>query len=140
MNIKVSTGQRVRFALAGRSQNAWTIAGLAAAVVFAWGASGCAAIIGETADGEATASPMARQVSMKREAMFNVAWRGKPRVELVDNLGQPKYVMVVPGRDDELTYVMVYGVQDRRAECVDAFTLQKNEAADQWVVSDYFCR
>lgn len=91
-------------------------------------------------DNEAAGSAMARQVSMKREATFNFAWRGKQSFELVDNLGQPKTVMTVPGRNDEKTYVMVYGVQDRTAGCVDAFTVEKNPVTEQWIVAGYFCR
>lgn len=39
--------------------------------------------------------------------------------------------MTVPERNQEWIFVMVYGVQDRTAGCVDAFTMEKNPATDQ---------
>lgn len=119
----------------GRPPNALSIACLTGAIVFAVASTGCA-----VTDSETAGSVMARQVSMKREATFNFAWRGKPSADLVDNLGQPKTVMTVPGRNDEKTYVMVYGVQDRTAACVDAFTVEKNPVNELWIVAGYFCR
>lgn len=78
-----------------------------------------------------------------REANLQAAWIGKPYQELLSAWGAPRYTLLLPGghRPDEM--VVVYGVRNRAAGCVDAFTVYNGAAHapnNQSQVVNYFCR
>lgn len=65
----MSNVERVPIAQSGQKPNAWRVAGLTGAAVFAVASIGCAATDSDTAG-----SVTARHVAMKREATFNSSW------------------------------------------------------------------
>lgn len=76
----------------------------------------------------------------QREAALGARWKGQSHEALVKSLGPPGLVMTVPGERPLPTLVLMYGVQDPAAACVDAFTVVRNKDSGQWSVADYFCR
>ena len=54
--------------------------------------------------------------------------------------GEPKLMMNMLCFHPLKTSLLVYGVVDEAADCVDAFTIVKQADSGQWAVADYFCR
>ena len=113
----------------------------------AWGAAlaltlaGCGALDMDSADARAAANRLSQQVLLlQRETTLQSAWRGRPYEALLDTYGAPKLMMNILGYRPLKTSLLVYGIVDQEANCVDAFTMVKNEQTGQWSVADYFCR
>jgi hypothetical protein len=78
-----------------------------------------------------------------REANLQAAWIGRTYQELVLAWGTPRQILEIPGghRPEEL--VVVYGVRNQAAGCVDAFTIHNGttrEPNDTSQIVNYFCR
>lgn len=83
-------------------------------------------------------APLGRLV--KREAALNSTWRGQQYDTLREAYGEPILMMNVIGYRPLRTSLVVYGVVDEDANCIDAFTMVKEEETGVWSVADYFCR
>lgn len=103
--------------------------------------AGCGILnTGSTDAGAAIRPPSPQVLLLQRETTLQSAWRGRPYEALLDTYGAPKLMMNILGYRPLRTSVVVYGVVDQAANCVDAFTMVKNEQTGQWSVADYFCR
>lgn len=92
-----------------------------------------------TLGGCAADGPANSRQQTQREATLGSLWRGKTHDLLLKGLGPPKMAMTVPGERPIPTMALVYGVNEA-TQCVDAFTMVKNDATGLWLVADYFCR
>lgn len=102
---------------------------------------GCGILNMGSADASAAARhPSPQVLLLQRETKLQSAWRGQPYEALLDTYGTPKLMMNILGYRPLKTSVVVYGIVDQAANCVDAFTMVKNEQTGQWTVADYFCR
>lgn len=103
--------------------------------------AGCGSLNGESADARAAAyHPSPQVLLLQRETTLQSAWRGQPYEALLASYGAPKLMMNILGYRPLKTSVVVYGIVDQAANCVDAFTMVKNEQTGRWSVADYFCR
>src|SRR5438128_5914 len=94
---------------------------------FALAVSGCVTGNGVTqADSEATSRFAQKVLQSQREKGLQSTWRGRPYDALIDTYGSPALIMNVPGYRPLKTSVVVYGVLDKAANCIDAFTLVKH--------------
>lgn len=75
-----------------------------------------------------------------REAELQAKWKGQPYQALLKQFGEPQLTMNVIGYRPLKTSLVVYGSGDAAAQCVDAFTMVKNDQTGEWTVADYFCR
>ena len=108
---------------------------------FALVVAGCATDSNVPADAAAVTSRFsAIALQAQRENSFQSTWRGRTYEALIESYGAPKMMMNVPGHRPLKTSLVVYGVIDKTANCVDAFTMVKQEQTEQWTVADYFCR
>lgn len=108
---------------------------------FALVIAGCATDNNVTADAKAAPSRFAAiALQSQRENSLQSTWRGRPYEALVEIYGEPKMTMNIVGYRPLKTSLVVYGVVDQDANCVDAFTMVKHEQTEQWTVADYFCR
>lgn len=103
--------------------------------------AGCGILnTGSTDAGAAVRPPSPQALPLQRETTLQAAWRGRPYEALLDTYGPPKLMMNILGYRPLRTSLVVYGIVDQAANCVDAFTMVKNEQTGQWSVADYFCR
>jgi hypothetical protein len=84
------------------------------------------------------ATEMARQA--QRESALQSTWRGQRYEALLGSYGTPQLMMNVLGYRPLKTSLLVYGVVDQDAKCIDAFTMVKHQETGEWIVADYFCR
>lgn len=90
---------------------------------------------------EEQASRLAAQVlQSQRENQLKSAWGGRPYNALLESFGAPILTMNVLGYRPQKTSLVVYGMLDSNANCVDSFTMVKDEQSGEWTVADYFCR
>lgn len=75
-----------------------------------------------------------------RESNLQAQWRGRSYGQLVSTFGVPPMSMEIPGRRDDVTFAVFYGVRDGGTRCVDAFTIVIDPHSRQQMVADYFCR
>lgn len=75
-----------------------------------------------------------------REDQLQSRWRGRSYHALLQAYGAPKMVMSVPGYRPLNTSVIVFGVIDRKTNCIDAFTVVSDNQNGDMTVADYFCR
>ena len=76
----------------------------------------------------------------QRELTLQQQWRGQSFDALVDAFGVPSVAMTIPGRHEEQTFAVYYGVQDAATRCIDAFTIVVDRNSKRQVVAEYFCR
>lgn len=75
-----------------------------------------------------------------REAELQANWRGKAYEALLAAYGSPQFMMNAVGYRPLKTSLVVFGVVDKASNCVDTFSMVKNEQTGEWTVADYFCR
>lgn len=83
---------------------------------------------------------VAQKLQLSREAQLQSNWRGKPYEALLEAYGSPQLMMNMLGYRPQKTSLVVFGVLDQSSNCVDTFTMAKNEQTGEWTVADYFCR
>lgn len=76
----------------------------------------------------------------QREKALNSTWQGQPYDSLLKAFGEPPMTMGILGERPLKTSLVVYTLIDTDTQCVDAFTMVKDDASGQWRVADYFCR
>jgi hypothetical protein len=84
--------------------------------------------------------PESQELRVQREHAFQATWRGQSYNMLVEEYGNPILSMEIPGRPPHATFVAVYGEQDPKSKCVDAFTIIVVGGDKEDTVMDYFCR
>lgn len=89
---------------------------------------------------EAKEAKAAQARQLQRENQLQSAWKGRPYDALLENFGAPILTMNVLGYRPLKTSLVVYGMLDQNSNCIDAFTMVKDEQSGQWSVADYFCR
>ena len=105
---------------------------------FALVAGGCAT--GKLVSTDASSRVAAVALQSQREVKLQSTWRGRPYEALVETYGEPKMTMSILGYRPLKTSLVVYGVVDQTANCVDAFTMVKHAQTGNWTVAEYFCR
>lgn len=110
--------------------------------VFALVLSACAtSSTGSVEAEEAASRRMAIAAQSKRETILQATWSGQPYDALLKAYGPPPLMMNVLGSRSPLkTSVVVFGVVDATANCVDSFTMVKHAQTGQWTVADSYCR
>lgn len=83
---------------------------------------------------------LTQKLQSSREAQLQSNWRGKPYEALLEAFGSPPLMMNTLGYRPNKTSLVVYGVVDQSSNCVDTFSMVKNDQTGQWTVADYFCR
>lgn len=110
--------------------------------VFALVLSACATNPTGSAETEEAASRrLAIAAQAKRETILQATWAGQPYDALLKAYGPPPLMMNTLGSRSPLkTSVVVFGVVDATANCVDSFTMVKHAQTGQWTVADCYCR
>ena len=117
-----------------RGRAAWGVMVLACAAL----AGGCAT---ERAQRDLQARNAAYGLTLVRdlhERSMQQAWVGRPRSELVADLGRPVALLGMPGSDRiPPSLILVYTKPDSPGGCIDAFVVLQGEQGQVW---NYFCR
>lgn len=109
--------------------------------VFALVLAACATSPKESAETEEAASRrLAIEAQAKRETILQAKWSGQPYDALLKAYGPPPLMMNMLGSRPLKTSVVVFGVVDAKANCVDSFTMVKHPQTGEWTVADSYCR
>lgn len=123
--------------------NRWCVVGAGQGLVLALVllVTGCATRPETLPDSSLVQSPASvLSRKLQRENALNSAWLGRNYDELIKTFGAPALVMTVPGFRPVRTMGVVYRVLDKESNCIDAFTMVRDEHTGQWSVANYFCR
>ena len=116
------------------------MAGLGLGTMLALVVGACASDRGtDTKQAQDVSARHASSVAAKREVELNAAWRGHPYEALLETFGEPVSKINMIGQRTAMTTLVLFGV-DPKAQCVDAFTMVRDDKTGRWFVSDYFCR